>query len=206
MKFTHSDNPVPGKIRTHRCLVLLMGLVASHAAGAAGNDLERGAGAAAGIFAAIYVHELGHAAAFHEAGAEEIRIRVPGPHCALLCGQTDVKLNSLPSPATARGIATAGFVASNLAVEALLRHEAGARSAFGQGFVATNLYSNVAHVVTYYTKVRGRNGYRGNDIDLYEMAGGNPHLLSAGLVAYSLYSVHRMHKKSIPIMFVRVGF
>lgn len=190
----------------NRCLVLLMGLVASHSAGAAGNDLERGAGAAAGIFAGIYVHELGHAAAFYQAGAEEIRIRVPGQHCALLCGQTTVKWNSMPSPATARVITTAGFLASNLAAEALLRHEAGARSGFGQGFVATNLYSNVAHVVTYYTKVRGRNGYRGNDIDLYEMAGGNPHLLSAGLVAWSLYAVHRMHKKSIPVMFVRVGF
>ena len=63
----------------NRCLVLLMALVASHAAGAAGNDAARGAGAAAGIFAGIYIHELGHAAAFYEAGAEEIRIRVPGP-------------------------------------------------------------------------------------------------------------------------------
>jgi hypothetical protein len=78
--------------------------------------------------------------------------------------------------------------------------------AFGQGFVATNLYSNVAHVVTYCTKVREQNGYRGNDIDAYELAGGNRHLLSAVLVAYSLYSLHRVHKKNIPVMFVRVGF
>ena len=206
MNIAHHCKLVQWNIRMNRRLVLLMGLVASHAAGAAGIDIERGAGVAAGIFTGIYIHELGHAAAFLAAGAEEIRIRVPGPHCRLLCGQTDGKWTRAPSRAEGRVISVAGFVASNVGAELLMRHEAGAKSAFGQGFVATNLYSNVAHVVTYYTKVRGRDGYRGNDIDSYELTGGNPHLLSAGLLAYSLYALHRMHKKSIPVMFVKIPF
>lgn len=183
-------------------VVLLMGIGLSDAAHAAGQNIERGIGAAAGIFAGIYVHELGHATAFRAAGAEQVRIRVPGPQCALLCGQTDAQWTGALSPATLRGISVAGFLASNLASEVVLRHEPAARSGFGQGFVATNLYSNVVHVATYYTRVRGRNGYRGNDIDTFEMAGGNPHLLSAGLVAYSLYAVQRARKKGIPIVFV----
>ncbi len=190
--------------RVHRYTpgVLLLGLLLSNAARAASDDIQRALGAAAGIYAGIYVHELGHAAAFSAAGAEEIRIRIPGPQCKLLCGQTDVKLPRTMSAGSARVISTAGFVASNLAAEALLRHDAGARSGFGQGFIATNLYSNVVHVATYYTQIRGKNGYRGNDIDMYELAGGNPHLMSAGLIAYSIYSLHRMRKKNIPVLFV----
>lgn len=191
------------KARMNRPLLLFIGLVLSNAAHAESSDVQRGLGAAAGIFAGIYIHELGHAAAFRAAGAEEIRIRIPGPQCALLCGQTDVKwAGGVPSPAAGRVITTAGFLASNVAAELLLQRDTAARSGFGQGFIATNLYSNAAHVVSYYTKVRGRNGYRGNDIDMYELAGGNPHLLSAGLIAYSFYTLHRMHKKSIPVMFV----
>lgn len=173
---------------------------------AGGKDVQRVAGAAAGIYAGIYVHELGHAAAFRAAGAEEIHIRVPGPQCKLLCGQTDVRMRAAPSPAEARMISTAGFIASNAAAELLLQHEPSARSAFGQGLIATNLYSNAAHVLTYYTRVRGRGGYRGNDIDAYELAGGNPHLLSAGLIAYSAYALHRMRKKHIPVLFVQLRF
>jgi hypothetical protein len=185
--------------------VLIAGLAEASTARAA-SDLQRGAGAAAGIFAGIYMHEFGHALAYRAAGADEVRIRVPGSQCALLCGETEARLSRVPSAAEGRRIDIAGFVASNLVSEVLLQHEAGARSAFGQGFLATNLYSNVAHVVTYYTKVRGRNGYRGNDIDAYELSGGNPHLLSAGMIAYSLYSLRRMHKKHIPVMFMQVPF
>ena len=187
-------------------LVWLVGLVVSHPAQAVGNPVERGVGVAAGIFAGIYIHELGHAAAFRAADAEEIRTRVPGSQCRLLCGQTEVKWARKPSPAEVRVISAAGFAASNLAAELLLQHETGAKSAFGQGFVATNLYSNLTHVVTYYTKVRGRDGYRGNDIDSYELSGGNPHLLSASLIAYSLYTLRRAQKKNIPLMFVQLRF
>ncbi len=170
------------------------------------RDLQRGAGAAAGIVAGIYVHELGHAAALDLAGAERIRIRVPGTQCKLLCGQTDATWAAAPSAAQMRLISVAAFISSNVAAETMLQHDSLARSGFGQGLIATNLYSNAAHVFTYYTKVRGRNGYRGNDIDSYELAGGNPHLLSAGLLAYSVYALHRMHKKQIPVLFVSTHF
>ena len=193
-------------VHIDKCCVLLIGLALSHPALAASKDVERAAGAAAGIFAGIYVHELGHAAADHAAGAEQIRIRVPGTQCSLLCGETQAAWRVPPTPAQARTINAAGFIASNLAAELMLQHESSARSGFGQGFIATNLYSNAAHVFTYYTKVRGRDGYRGNDIDAYELSGGNPHLLSAGLLAYSVYALHRARKKEIPILFMRVPF
>ena len=189
-----------------RPLLLLMALVASDPAQAASHDVERAAGAAAGIFAGIYVHELGHAAADRAAGATEIRILVPGTQCTLICGETQTTWRIRPSPSQRQVSSAAGFIASNLAAELMLQHESSARSGFGQGFIATNLYSNAAHVFTYYTKVRGRNGYRGNDIDAYELAGGKPHLLSAGLLAYSVYTLHRARKKEIPILFMRVPF
>lgn len=193
-------------LRGHCALVLLAGLFVSASAHAEGKELQHGIGAAAGIFAGIYVHELGHALAFEAAGAEEVRVRVPGPTCMLLCGQTDASWRQRPSAAQVRAISAAGFIASNLAAEGLLQHDAGARSAFGQGLIATNLYSNVSHVLTYYTRVRGRDGYRGNDIDSYEMAGGNPHLMSAVVLAYSAYALQRMHKKHIPVLFVSTHF
>lgn len=188
------------RTRCHSSALALLALLSCTAAQA--HTLGRAAGAAAGIYAGIYVHELGHAAAFTAAGAEQVRIRVPGPQCRLLCGQTDVTWARAPAAGAGLAINAAGFIASNVAAEGLLRSDAGARSGFGQGFIATNLYSNVVHVATYYTSIRGRNGYRGNDIDTFELAGGNPHLLAASLVAYSVYAVHRMRTRNIPIMFV----
>lgn len=189
----------------NKLLMLFLGLAFNNSAHCE-NDIQRGAGAVAGIFAGIYVHEAGHGLAFYAAGAEDIKIRVPGTQCALLCGQTDAKWVGPSNPAAARAINAAGFIASNLTAELLVRHESAAKSAFGQGIIATNLYSNVAHVVTYYTKVRGRDGYGGNDIDAYEIAGGNPHFLSAALIAYSAYALQRMHKKKIPVLFVQLRF
>ena len=194
------------KGRIREGLLLIVALAFSDGTQAASRDVERAAGAAAGIFAGIYVHELGHAVADRATGATEVRILVPGTQCALLCGETQGVWPVAPSLAQRRAISAAGFVASNLAAELMLQHEASARSGFGQGFIATNLYSNAVHVFTYYTKVRGRNGYKGNDIDDYELAGGNPHLLAAGLLAYSVYTLHRARKKDIPIFFMRVPF
>lgn len=186
--------------------ILLFWLGFHSVAQADSQYLPRGAGTAVGIVAGIYVHELGHAAVFEFAGAEHIRIRIPGPQCKLLCGQTDVTWSARPSAAQMRLISVAGFISSNVAAETMLQHESVARSGFGQGLIATNLYSNAAHVFSYYTKARGRNGYQGNDIDSFELAGGNPHLLSAGLLAYSAYALHRMHKKHIPVLFVSARF
>jgi hypothetical protein len=68
--------------------LFLAGIALGHAAHADGGDLRNAAGAVAGIYASIYVHELGHAAAFKANGATDIRIYVPGPQCKLLCGLT----------------------------------------------------------------------------------------------------------------------
>jgi hypothetical protein len=182
-------------------VITALPLASAHAA-----DLGRALGAGAGIAAGIYTHELGHAAVFAAAGAQDIRVRVPGPECNLFCGRTDATWTSVPSAATMRTVNIAGFVASNAVAEGMLRHQSAARSGFGQGFIATNLYSNAVHVVTYYTKIRGRNGYTGNDIDGYELAGGNPHLLAAALLGYTAYALHRMHKKEIPVLFVSTRF
>jgi len=182
--------------------VLLGGLLFLSQATA--SDLGNAAGAAAGIFADIYVHEAGHAFAAHAIGASDIHIHVPGSQCTLLCGETSWVIPSTVSPAKQRALDVAGFAASNLAAEVLLHTDASARSAFGQGFIATNLYSNVAHVVTYYTRVVGRNGYRGNDIDAFEQAGGSPHVLAAGMLTYSAWTLHRMKQRQIPVMFVQL--
>jgi hypothetical protein len=186
--------------------LFLAGIALGHAAHADGGDLRNAAGAVAGIYASIYVHELGHAAAFKANGATDIRIYVPGPQCKLLCGLTTATLPAAPGRATAQAMNAAGFASANLASELLLQNRSAARSGFGQGFIAANLYSNAAHVVTYYTKIVGRDGYRGNDIDDYARVGGNPHLLSAGLIAYSVWTLHRMKKKEIPVMFVQLRF
>lgn len=186
--------------------VLLAGITLGHAAHADGGDLRNAAGAVAGIFASIYVHELGHAAVFAANGATDIQVRVPGPQCPLLCGETTAAFTTRQSRATVQASDLAGFASANLASELLLQNRAAARSGFGQGFIAANLYSNASHVFTYYTRVVGRGGYRGNDIDDYARAGGNPHLLSAGLIAYSAWTLHRMKKKEIPVMFVQLRF
>jgi hypothetical protein len=182
--------------------ILLGGLLLASQATA--DDLGNAAGAAAGIAAGIYTHEAGHALAARAIGASDIRIRVPGSQCRLLCGETSWALPSAVGPAEMRMVDVAGFAASNLTAEVLLHRDGSARSAFGQGFIATNLYSNVAHVVTYYTRIVGRNGYRGNDIDAFEQAGGNPHVLAAGLLAYSAWALHRMKGRQIPVMFVQL--
>jgi hypothetical protein len=190
----------------NRLAALILGCAVAHAAPAAASDLGNAAGAAAGIFAGIYAHEAGHALVLQAAGAEDIHIFVPGSQCKLLCGETRGRFASRRGPATLQTLAVAGFISSNLASELLLHNQGAARSGFGQGFVATNLYSNASHVFKYDTQIVGRNGYRGNDIDDYARAGGNPHLLSAGLIAYSVWTLHRMRKKEIPVMFVQLRF
>jgi hypothetical protein len=188
----------------NRFAALLVGLVLGPMASAAANDLANGLGAAAGIYGYIYAHELGHAVAVRAIGGEVTGIEVPGPQCKLLCGATHATFPATTSRAQLRAINVAGFVAGNLVAEGLLRKDSAARSAFGQGFIAANVYANAAHVVKYYTLIRGRNGYKGNDIDDYELNGGNPHLLSAGLIAYSVLALHRMKQRRIPVLFVQL--
>ncbi|MBL8277516.1 MAG: hypothetical protein JNL93_12505 [Pelomonas sp.] len=160
----------------------------------------------AGIGASIYGHELGHALAFRWVGAEDVRIQVPGEQCRLLCGATHARLNRSLSTEERRWLSASGLLSANLINEALLGRRTLAESGFGRGYVAANLYSNLVHVYSYYTQHVGVDGYRGNDIDQFEAAGGNPHLLSAALVGYSLYAVKRMRDRQIPLLFVKLNF
>lgn len=192
---------------SHRCLgLVLLALAASAQANDFSRHAGRAFGATAGIATSIYVHELGHAAALKLQGATDIRIQVPGEQCRLLCGATHARFSQPPSAQSQRWNAAAGLLASNLVSEALMDRRAWATSGIGQGFIAANLYANIAHVYTYYTRHVGVDGYRGNDIDAFEAAGGNPHVLSAALVGYSLYAVKRMRDRHIPLMFVQLRF
>lgn len=170
------------------------------------RDLKNAAGASAGIVGSIYGHELGHGLAFRLLGASDVTIHVPGDQCRLLCGSTTARLGRPLTADERRWASAAGLLSANLLNEALLDRRSLARSAFAQGYMAANLYSNLFHVYSYYTRRVGVDGYRGNDLDAFESAGGNPHLLSAALVGYTLYSVKRMHDRSIPLLFVRIPF
>ncbi len=176
------------------------------AAAAQARELGRAAGAVTGIAAGIYVHELGHATAFWLQGATDIRIQVPGEHCRLLCGSTHARFEQPLTPRQQQWASTAGLLASNLVAEALLARRSLARSSVGQGLIAGNEASNLLHVYGYYTRRVGEDGYRGNDLDQFEAAGGNPHLLGAVLVAQSLYAAKRMRDRQIPLLFVKLRF
>jgi hypothetical protein len=160
------------------------------------------AGTAVGIYGSIYVHEFGHALALKAKGAENIAIKVP-PEGKILGGITTYDPPEAPfTRSQSQLITVAGFAAANVASELMLQRPNLYNTRAGQGFIGANLVSNVRHVYTYYTQYRGRDGYTGNDIDNYELAGGNPHLLSAALIGYTVWSLQRMQKKEIPLFFI----
>jgi hypothetical protein len=160
------------------------------------------AGTAVGVYSSIYVHELGHALALKAMGAENIVIEVP-PTGQVFGGITTADLPETPlTRSQAQLISVAGFAAANVASEFMLQSPNLYGSQAARGFMGANLVSNVRHVYSYYTQVRGRNGYKGNDIDNYELAGGNPHWLSAALIGYTVWSLQRMQKNEIPLFFI----
>ena len=192
--------------RAQQALAAAVLALATGSATALSHDMTNAAGATAGIVGSIYGHELGHALAFRLMGASDITIQVPGEQCRLLCGATRARLGHPLSADERRWASAAGLLSANLTSEALLGRRAVARSGFGQGYLAANLYSNAFHVYSYYTRRVGTDSYAGNDIDQFEAAGGNPHLLSAALVGCTLYSLKRMHDRRIPLLFVRIPY
>jgi hypothetical protein len=159
-----------------------------------------------GVYSSIFVHEVGHALALKAFGATDIEIEVPRKG-SLLSGVT----RSVPplggfTPGQAKLIAASGLLAANVAGEIVMQRQGLHGSPFAQSLVGTALVSNVRHVFSYYTKVRGINGYGGNDIDHYELAGGNPHVLSTALIAYTVWTLHRMRHKEIPLFYVNLRF
>lgn len=170
------------------------------------SDVSNALQTVGGIYSSIYIHELGHAIAFEAFGATEISIEVPikgkilgGITTATLPRENFTQRNALVTVA-------AGLVAANLAGEIVIQNPKMHSSPFSQSILGSSLFSNVRHVQAYYTQYVGKDGYTGNDLDHFESLGGNPHLFSAGLLAYSAWTLHRMNKQKIPLFFINLNF
>ena len=189
-----------------RILCLLPWLVlAPGSASAFERDALNVAESVAGIYSSVYFHEAGHALAYKLFGATDITVTVPREG-TLISGQTTGTFTMPLTPEQIRLSAISGLLAANVAGEVVMQNKGMHSSPYAQSIVGTSLVSNLIHVKSYYTKIRGVNGYAGNDIDQYELAGGNPHLMSAVLVGYTLWTLQRMREKEIPLFYVNLRF
>jgi hypothetical protein len=183
----------------------LAALLFAHSAHAIDRHLINAIETTAGVYASIGIHELGHAVVAKAFGATDVKIEIPAKGSML----SGVTRSTFPRP-LARGqdqvLSASGLIAANLAGEIVIRREQFHDSRFAQSLLGGALASNLVHVYTYYTNIRGKSGYGGNDIDHFEMAGGNPHVYSVALVAYSAWTLQRMRKEGIPLFFVSLRF
>ena len=185
---------------------LALGLVLLPASAmAAERDLLNAAESVAGIYSSIAIHEVGHALVYKALGASDVRIEVPRPG-TVFSGRTSSQFDRPLTPDERRWAAVSGLLAANLAGEFVLQRPGLYRSPYAQAVLGTALVSNLIHVAHYYTRVRGVDGYAGNDIDQYELGGGNPHVMSALLTGYTLLALHRMRQKDIPLFYVDLRF
>lgn len=204
---TFSKHAVP-LIPRHCLSALLLGVTATLSSNvqARENDLGNAVQTVAGIYGSIWIHEMGHALTFHAFGATDIDIKVPRAGCRL-CGETTSRIPAGGfKPWQAQAIAGSGVLAANLAGELVLQRQSLHDCAFAQSVLGSSLVSNAIHVYTYYTRYIGVDGYRGNDIDAFAASGGNPHLFSAALLAYTAWSLQRMRKNDIPLFYVNLRF
>jgi hypothetical protein len=183
-----------------------LGLLFPLTASALDHDLLNAVQAGAGIYSSIFIHELGHALAATAVGGQDVSIEVPDSKGGILSGRTRWKMDKAFSPAEWKIVSVSGLAAANLAGEVILAHRNMRGAAYGQSILGTAVVSNAANVYRYYTKIRGKDGYEGNDIDQFELAGGNPHLLSAALLGYSAWTLHRMRQRDVPLFFVNLKF
>lgn len=165
------------------------------------RDLLNAIETAGGVYSSIYIHEFGHALVYKTFGATDVSIEVPRKG-TILGGRTTADLPERLSEGQRQVVAVSGLVAASLAGEVVLQQRGLHRSPYAQAVLGTAVASNLFHVYTYYTRVRGKEGYTGNDIDYFELAGGNPHLFSVALVSYSAWALHRMRRKSVPFFYV----
>ncbi len=195
-------------VARRRLSALLLGIAASLSspAQALESDLGKAVQTVAGIYSSIWIHEAGHALTFRALGATDIDIKVPRDGCRL-CGETTAKVpaGGYP-PGQAQAFAGSGLLAANLAGELVIQRQSLHDSPFAQSVLGSSLVSNAIHVYTYYTRYVGVDGYRGNDIDAFAAGGGNPHLFSAALLAYSAWSLQRMRQKEIPFFYLNLRF
>ncbi len=180
-------------------------LVPQSPAHAQERDVRNAVESVAGIYSSIYLHEAGHALAAKVFGATDVVIEVPRKG-SFMNGGTTAQFPAPLSPAQRQIFAASGLLAANLAGEFVLQQPGLHASPYAQSILGTSVFSNVIHVTQYYTRIRGVKGWAGNDIDQYELAGGNPHAFSAALVAYSLWTLQRMQKRDVPLFFVSLRF
>ena len=139
-----------------------------------------------GGMSSVAVHEIGHLTSGVLMGAEVEDVNV-----SLFSGYVKFKPN--PDNRMNRKVMIAsGLLTPSVVTELMIQNEGLYDSSFAQGFIIGTLYSNLKHVFDFYTKIVGKNGWEGNDIDSYERAGGNPHLFSAFLLGYVTLSVARL--------------
>ena len=180
-------------------------LLAPFTATAMERHLANAVESVAGIYSSIYIHEAGHALVYKALGATDVTIEVPR-RGTLLSGQTSGNFSRPLTPGERQFVAVSGLAAANLAAEIVLQRNGLHRSPYAQAVLGTALISNLIHVANYYTKIRGVGGYAGNDIDQYELAGANPHVMSAVLIGYTVMSLRRMQKNEIPLFYVNLRF
>lgn len=170
------------------------------------KDLTNALQTVGGIYGSIWIHEAGHALTLNAFGATDIKIKIPRED-RLLSGETLAKHpDGGYRPWQAQAIAGSGLLAANLAGELVIQRKSLHGSPFAQSVLGTSLVSNAIHVYTYYTRHVGVDGYRGNDIDTFEASGGNPHIFSAALVGYTVWTLQRMQKNEIPFFYVNLRF
>jgi len=164
----------------------------------ASDDAQDAIQVIGGIYAGIFIHEVGHAVTAKLNGATDINIEVPRKG-TLLGGITHLRFPKKPSPMGSQLIDISGLLTANLAGEIIIQKDGLHSNPFASGIVSSVQASNLIHVASYYM---GEN----NDIKSFERNGGNAHLFSALLVGYTLYSLDRMGKKQIPLFGVDFNF
>jgi hypothetical protein len=169
------------------------------------QDISNALQTVGGLYSSIYIHEFGHALAFSAFGATDITIEVPQKG-QILGGLTTAHFPAPLSASQRQVSAASGLLATMLAGEVVLQRQGLHHSPYAQAVLGTAVISNLRHTYTYYTRVVGRDGYTGNDIDSFAQAGGNPHLFSAALVTYAAWTLHRMRKEGIPLFYVDLHF
>ncbi len=169
------------------------------------RDALNAAQTVAGIYSSIYIHEFGHALAYNALGGKEVTIEVPR-RGTFFGGNTSAVFERRLLDNERRIIAASGLVASNFAVGVSLGDHRIYSSPFGQAIIGEAILSNVVHLASYYTKIGIFSGYRPNDINEFENAGGNPHLYSIALAAFTTYSIAKMQRKHVPFFYINIAF
>jgi len=158
-----------------------------------------------GALSTIGIHELGHAAAIELLGGDVEKIELFNN--GILSGATYGNINVL-SPPKQQFVLAAGLLTTSLLTEAIIQTKSLHGNAFAQGAMSWSLASNIWHVKNFYFNKIEKGGWQGNDIDYYKAVGGNPHILSALLLAYSAWAIYRINRQTeiMPLIRINLSF